>query len=122
MNRENIVVDKSYKFAISIVNLYKYLKDEKKEFVISKQILRSGTSIGANVNESQSAESKMDFIHKLGIAAKETRETEYWLNLLKETNYIDEETNNLLIKECKSLLNIINSIIITTKGKIDVNK
>lgn len=122
MNRENVVVDKSYKFAISIVNLYKYLKDEKKEFVISKQILRSGTSIGANVNESQSAESKMDFVHKLGIAAKETRETEYWLNLLNDTNYIDEKTNNLLIKECKSLLNIINSIIITTKGKIDVKK
>lgn len=73
MKKENVVVDKSYTFAVRIIKLYKHLVDEKKEYVVSKQILRSGTSIGANINESQSAESNSDFVHKLGISAKETR-------------------------------------------------
>lgn len=114
--KENIVVDKSYKFAIRIINLYKFLVAEKKEYVISKQILRSGTSIGANINEAQSAESKMDFVHKLSISAKESRETEYWLMLLNETDYIDKNSFESLCTDCKELLKIINSIILTSKG------
>jgi four helix bundle protein len=117
MKEENIILKKTYKFSIRIVNLYKYLVDEKKENIISKQILRSGTSIGANINESQSAESKLDFIHKLSISAKEARETGYWLKLLKDTNYIDEGAFISINTECNELLKIINSIILTSKGK-----
>ncbi len=115
--KENIVVDKSYKFAIRIINLYKFLVAEKKEYVISKQILRSGTSIGANINEAQSAESKMDFVHKLSISAKEIRETEYWLKLLNETDYIDKISFDSICSECNELLKIINSIILTSKER-----
>ena len=82
MDKQNIIKDNLYNFAVRIINLFKYLKEEKHENVISKQILRCGTSIGANVNESQSAESTQDFIHKFSIAAKEARETQYWLCLL----------------------------------------
>ena len=81
--KENIIQQKSFQFAVRIINLYKYLTNDKKEFVLSKQILRSGTSIGANINEALAAESKKDFVHKLSIAVKEARETYYWLNLLK---------------------------------------
>ena len=88
---ESIVYQKAYLFAIEIVKLYKYLSAEKKEFVLSKQVLRSGTSIGANVNEAISSESKKDFVHKLGIALKEARETAYWLSLLKDSGYINIE-------------------------------
>ena len=87
-NKENIIVKKSYAFALEVINLYKYLI-EKKEFVMSKQVLRSGTSIGANIHEGISSESKKDFIHKLSIAVKESRETSYWLNLLKDSNFIE---------------------------------
>ena len=85
--KENIIVSKSYAFALEIVKLYKTLA-EQKEFVLSKQLLRSGTSIGANIHEGIASESKKDFIHKLGIALKEARETSYWLNLLKDSKYI----------------------------------
>ena len=80
MKGKNIIVERTYKFAIRIVKLYKFLFEKKKEYVISKQILRSGTSIGANINEAQSAESKLNFVHKLGISAKESRENVYWLD------------------------------------------
>ena len=90
MRKENVIKTKSFLFSIRIVNLYKFLIQEKKEFVISKQLLRSGTSVGANVRESEHAESKADFIHKLSIALKEANETEYWLDLLKETDYLNE--------------------------------
>ena len=122
MKNKNVIVEKSYKFAIRIINLYKFLKDEKKEYVISKQILRSGTSIGANINESQSAESNADFIHKLSISAKEIRETEYWLNLLNHTDFIDNKSYKSIIDDCKELLKIINSIILTSKEKNDEKK
>ena len=84
----NLIKEKSFRFAVRVVMLYKYLKNEKKEYILSKQLMRSGTSIGANVRESQNAESKADFIHKLAIAQKEADETLYWLELLKETDYI----------------------------------
>jgi four helix bundle protein len=88
MKTDNIIQQKSFAFAIRIVNTYKYLAYEKKEFVLSKLLLRSGTSIGANVEESIGAQSEKDFIHKLSISYKEARETKYWLKLLNETEYL----------------------------------
>ncbi len=87
-NKENALKDKSYKFALRIVKLYKHLSEERKEFVLSKQILRSGTSVGANIAEGNQAQSKPDFVHKLSIAHKESFETDYWLNLLRDGEYI----------------------------------
>ena len=89
--RENVLRDKSYKFALRIVKLYKHLAEEKKEYVLSKQILRLGTSIGANIAEGNQAQSKPDFIHKLSIAHKESFETEYWLCLLRDGEFITEK-------------------------------
>lgn len=114
--KDNIIVQKSYVFALDIVKLYQSLID-KKEFVLSKQILRSGTSIGANIHEGVASESKKDFIHKLGIALKETRETSYGLNLLKDSNYISSEQFANLIAKCEELIRILNSIILTTKAR-----
>lgn len=114
-NRENVIVIKSYAFALRIVRLYKFLTDEKREYVLSKQVLRSGTSIGANVSEAQSAETKNDFVHKMGIAAKEIRETEYWLNLLHDGELIAPEHFESIQEDCQELLRITNSIILTTR-------
>jgi len=116
---ENTIKTKSFQFAIRIVHLYKYLSDEKREYILSKQILRSGTSIGANVRESQNAESKADFIHKLGIAQKETDETLYWLELLEATSYIDEEEFLSMHKDANEILKLVRSIIITSKKNKD---
>ncbi|HEY3370007.1 MAG TPA: four helix bundle protein [Prolixibacteraceae bacterium] len=91
MVKENMLKDKSFKFAIRIVKLYKYLCDEKKEFVLSKQVLCSGTSVGALVREAEHGESKADFVHKLAIAQKEINETIYWLELMCETIYISTQ-------------------------------
>ena len=88
--KNNVIRDKSYAFAIRVVNLYKYLVYTKKEFVLSKQVLRSGTSIGANVEEAIGAQSSKDFIAKLSISYKEARETNYWIRLLKDTNFINK--------------------------------
>ncbi len=112
---ENVIKEKSFRFAIRVVNLCKYLKNEKKEYILSKQLMRSGTSIGANVRESQNAESKADFIHKLAISQKEADETLYWLELLKETNYITDEEFNSLEADARELLKIIRSIILSVK-------
>lgn len=114
--KENIIVGKSYSFALEIIKLYKQLS-EQKEYVLSKQILRSGTSIGANIHEAVSSESKKDFIHKMGIALKETRETSYWLNLLKDSSYISSDTFDSLHSDCQSMIKILNSIILTTKQR-----
>ena len=111
----SIVVDKSYNFAVRIIKLYKYLSEIKREFIISKQMLRSGTSIGANVRESQNAESDADFIHKLGIAQKECDETLYWLELLYETNYLNDKELDSIHLDCEEILKIIKSIILTKK-------
>ncbi len=118
MNKEkqNIIVQKSYAFALDIIKLYKKLVEDK-ESVLSKQILRSGTSIGANVHEAVSSESKKDFIHKLGIALKETRETSYWLRLLKDSSYVNQQLFDSLHSTCLSLIKILNSIILTTKER-----
>lgn len=112
----NVIQDKSLAFAIRIVNIYKYLTNEKKEYVLSKQILRSGTAIGALVREAQQAESKADFIHKLSIALKEANETEYWILLLYKTDFIQENAFNSIIKDFKELLKLLTSIIKTSKN------
>jgi four helix bundle protein len=113
--KNNIIKDKSFSFAVKGVKLYKSLIKDHNEYVLSKQILKSSTSIGANIREAQNAESKADFIHKLAIAQKECDESMYWLELLKETDYINKSTFNELSSDAIELLKIIRSIIITTK-------
>src|SRR2546427_11775737 len=104
---QSIVKDKSYSFAVRIVRLYKFLTEEKHEFILSKQVLRSGTSIGANVKEGLQAESRADFIHKLSIALKEASETEYWLQLLKDTEFLDQHAFDSINADCVSLLKLL---------------
>lgn len=116
--KENILLVKSFSFAVRVVNLYKYISSERKEYVLSKQLLRSGTSVGALVREAQNAESKADFIHKLGIAQKECDETIYWLELLKETEYISKNEFDSLNDDSTQILKIIKSSILTVKQKI----
>lgn len=113
--KPNIILEKSYNFSLRIVKMYKFLTQEQKEFILAKQVLRSGTSVGANINEAQSAESKSDFIHKMGIALKELRETRYWLNLLKDSEYLPKDAFNSIYDESGNLLNILQSIILTAK-------
>jgi len=115
--RQSIAVKKSYDFAIRIIKLFQYLNNEKKEFVLSKQILRSGTSIGANIEEAQGGQSEKDFISKLTIAYKETRETHYWLRLMRDTKIIEDKLANSLISDCEELLKIIGTILKTMKNK-----
>lgn len=114
---DNIIVKKSYSFALDVVKMYKFLANDKKEYVLSKQFLRSGTSIGANIHEAIASVSKRDFVHKLGIAVKEVRETSYWLNLLKDTEYISENNFQLINQKSNELTKILNSIILTTKER-----
>ncbi len=109
------VATKSFQFSIRIVNLYKHLAEQKKEFVMSKQILRCGTSIGANIAESQDAQSTADFISKLNIALKEARETDYWLRLLHATNYLSNEEFSSLYTDCEALEKMLTAIIKTSK-------
>ncbi len=113
--RENVLKTKSYAFALRTVNLYKHLAFQKSEYVLSKQILRSGTSIGANVTEGNRAQSKSDFVHKLSIALKEAAETEYWLCLLRDSEFITEEQADSLIKDCIELQKILIVSIKTAK-------
>ncbi len=113
--RENILKNKSYNFAIRIVNLYKYLKDEKKEYVLSKQILRSGTAVGALVSESEYAQSKADFVNKLSIALKEANESKYWLDILKDTNFLGISMYESIVPEVEELLKLLISSIKTSK-------
>ncbi len=116
--KENILKRKSFDFAVRIVNLFKFLKDDKKEFILSKQILRSGTSVGAMVRESEHAQSKADFIHKLSIAQKEINETIYWLELLNATDYLTIQQFESLNQDAVELIKLITSIIKTTKTNL----
>lgn len=111
----NIVVDKSKFFAVRIIRLYQFLQKEKTEFVLSKQLLRSGTSIGANIKEGIRGQSVKDFRSKLAIALKEASETEYWLELLSETNYIDAKQYESLDKDCVELIKILTAILNTSE-------
>ncbi len=113
--KEGAIQTKSFAFAVRIVNLYKYLCGEKKEYVLSKQLLRSGTAIGALVREADQAESKADFVHKLAIALKEANETEYWLELLCETKYLDQPAFASIHTDIVELMKLLTSIIKTTK-------
>lgn len=117
MKTGNVIVDKSKAFAVRVINLYKYLCDTKKEFTLSKQVLRSGTSIGANVKEAIRGQSKADFIAKMSIAMKEASETEYWLELLHETGYIEDDAFNGIYSDCQELLKLLVSIVKTGKGE-----
>ena len=112
---ENVIELKSFQFAVRIVKLCKYLRDTKKEHTLSKQILRSGTSIGANIAESQQAQSRADFISKLNIALKEAAETNYWLRLLQATDYLTQAEYNSLYADCNELEKMLTAIIKTTK-------
>jgi four helix bundle protein len=114
---ESIIAGKAYAFALEIVRIYKKLANDKKEYVLSKQLLRSGTSIGANINEAMSGQSKRDFVHKLNIALKEARETSYWLNLLKDAEYINVIEFDKLNKGCNEIVKMLSSIIMTTKER-----
>jgi len=115
MITNNVIQEKSFAFAIRIVNAYKYLISEKKEFVLSKQLLRCGTSIGANVEEAIGGQSKADFISKLSIAYKEARETLYWLKLLFATEFLRKEMADSLIADAEEICRIIGKIQITMK-------
>ena len=110
----NVIVEKSKKFALRVIQLYQYLVHEKRKYVLSKQILRSGTSIGANVKEAIRGQSRADFFAKMNIALKETSETEYWLELLHESGYIDKHMFVSLYHDCKELVKILVAI---TKNK-----
>ena len=116
--KENIIRDKSYKFSLRIVKLYRYLIENKKEYILSKQVLRSGTSIGANVEEAIGGHSDRDFISKLTVAYKEARETRYWLNLLIDSGYLELKLTESLLDDCEEICRIIGSIQKTCKDKI----
>ena len=122
MKENNIVKDKSYAFALRIVKAYKYLTQEQKEFILSKQVLRSGTAIGALIWESVHAQSKADFINKINISLKEANETEYWLMLLKDSEYLDEKTFASIHKDCDELIRLLVSILKSSKGNINEKK
>jgi len=114
----NAIVDKSKAFAVRIIRLYQYLNGDKKEFILSKQVLRSGTSIGANVREAHRGQSKKDFVAKMNIALKEAAETEYWLELLHETDYIDSTAFESIYKDCNELNKLLISIIKSANYKL----
>jgi len=116
--KKSIIKDKSFAFAVRVIRLFQYLTETKKEYVLSKQLLRSGTAIGALVREAQNAESTKDFIHKLGIAQKECDETIYWLELLKETEYMNDKEFESINNEANELLKMLRSAIITSKKNL----
>ena len=119
MKEENIVREKSYAFALRIVKAYKYLAEEKKEYVLSKQLLRCGTSVGANIEEAIGGQSPKDFFAKLNVSYKEARETMYWLRLLKDSDILNEKEADSLMNNCDELLKIIGTIIKTMKIKLN---
>ena len=110
MKKDNIIQQKTYNFSVRIIKMYQFLVNEKKEYVLSKQILRCGTSVGANVEEAIGGQSKKDFFAKLSISYKEARETHYWIRLLHDTDYIDKTLKDSLIKDIEEILKIIGSI------------
>lgn len=120
MKVENLILNKSYEFAIKIVSLYRFLCENKREFVLSKQLLRSGTSIGANLEEAQAGQSKKDFISKVSIANKEARETKYWLKLLNDTGFLDDfDGREELLDELNSIVSILTKIVKTAQKRLN---
>ena len=117
--RENIVMVKSYAFALRTIDIYKILINSKKEFVMSKQLLRSGTAVGALIKESEHAQSKADFLNKINIALKEANETIYWLQLLKDSNYLSKDEFDSVHPQNEELLRLLISIVKTTKTQLN---
>ena len=115
--RENIIKDKSFIFAVRIINLYKFLNTVKHEYVLSKQLLRCGTSVGAMIRESEHAESTADFKHKMAIAQKEINETIYWLELLKETNYLNDKEFYSINQDAVEIIKLLTAILTTIKNQ-----
>jgi len=115
--KDNIVLGKSFDFAVRIVKLYKYLCEDKREYVLFKQLLRSGTSVGANINEAQAGQSKKDFVSKMSIASKEARESKYWIQLLVETEYLDknDKYTKSLINDIEEIVKLLTSIVKSSK-------
>ena len=122
MRNENAIEAKSFDFAIRIVKLYQYLTNEKKEFVLSKQLLRSGTSIGANVAEAERAQSQADFYAKMSIALKEANETDYWLRLLYKTDYLTENEYNSINRNINEIIALLVSITKTIKSSLETER
>jgi len=116
MKDNNIIEERSFEFAVRIVNLYKYLTTERQESIMSKQLLRSGTSVGANVSEAQQAQSPMDFLSKMSIALKESYESDYWLRLLHRTEYLNQEEYDSIITDCRAMSRLLVSIVKSTKN------
>jgi len=114
---DNVIENKSFQFAIRIVRLYKFLCEEKKEYILSKQLLRAGTSIGANVTESQQAQSKPDFVSKISIALKEASETKYWIKLLGATEYLSENQTKSILDDCVEIEKILVTILKSAKNQ-----
>ena len=115
---ENVIANKSYAFALRMIRLYQFLSEQTKEYVLSKQLLRSGTAIGAMVKESEHAQSKADFLNKMNVALKEANETEYWLMLLKDTQYINENEFDSINADCTEILRLLISIVKSTKTSL----
>ena len=122
MKKESIVMNKSYAFALRIIRVYKYLITEKKEYVLSKQLLRSGTAIGALIKEGEHAQSKADFLNKMNVALKEANETEYWIELLRDSEYLSTSESLSLLADIAELIRILISIVKSTKASLDKNK
>ena len=115
----SIIGPKSYAFALRCIEMYRFLTTEKKEFILSKQALRSGTAIGALLKESEHGQSKADFLNKVNIALKEANETEYWLMLLKDSKYLSENEFTSIHKDCDELIRLLVSIVKTTKANLN---
>ncbi|HEY1020267.1 MAG TPA: four helix bundle protein [Sediminibacterium sp.] len=116
MRGDNIVLDKSYQFSLQAVSLFRYLQTEKKEYYLSKQLLRSATSIGANIEEAMGGSSRNDFRAKLDIAHKEARETKYWLRLLRDSSMLETKTADSMIQDCEELLKLLVAILKSLKS------
>lgn len=114
---DNVIENKSFQFAMRIVRLYKFLCEEKKEYILSKQLLRAGTSIGANVTESQQAQSKPDFVSKISVALKEASETKYWIKLLGATEYLSENQTKSILDDCVEIEKILVTILKSAKNQ-----
>ena len=117
--RPNIVMDRSYAFALRVIRLYKFLVSEKKEFVLSKQLLRSGTAVGALIKEAEHAQSKADFLNKMNIALKEANESKYWLELLRDSEYISTTEATSMLSDCSELVKLLASIVKSTKSNLN---
>ena len=118
MKKNNVVMSKSYAFALRIIKLYKYLVAEKNEYVLTKQLLRSGTSIGALIREGEHAQSKADFLNKMNVALKEANETQYWIELMRDSEYLSTTESLSILEDISELIRLLASIVISTKASL----